>query len=622
MKKFTLIALALGILFTGSVFAGNAYRRTASPKAKITAPMPAIKFVPKSETTIGANPVPLPSNKQLLDDPSICLSRYDLMTNSSDQNRIYLFPDGTMGGTTMMSHLDNFTDRGTGYDYFDGTSWGPLPSTRIESEKTGWPSYCPLGANGEVVVTHTNAAGLMVATRPTKGTGTWTLNILAGPPAAVDISWPRTVTNGPNHTYIHILAVTYVTYGGMTNQILYYRSLDGGATWDKNNFIIPGVDTTACTNFGADIYTWAEPHGDTLAFTVGDSWQDQFIMKSNDNGNTWTKTIVYHSPYNKGGNSPDFFYCPDGTSAIAIDRSGMVHLTFGLQQDSGSPTAGYYRPYTQGLIYWNESMPQLRDDLNPDSLFATGNLVGWVKDTMVFYPPTGVTLSAYYSSLTSNPQLVIDNNDRIFSIWAGATSLVDPNNYNLRHIYGRDGHINPDGTVYWLNDSLVDLTGDWIQYNFAECMYPSASPTSDANVYILFMKDDYGGSYVKGMNISGYAGQTSPSDNNFIVLTWQKPVYPPVGVNNIDPKPAFSVEQNYPNPVQDRTTINVYLQNAGDLSIQVTNTTGQVVMKAQKANAPAGLTQFVVEGNSLAPGVYFYTVKQGTQSITKKMIVQ
>jgi hypothetical protein len=622
MKKFTFISMALTFLFLGAVFSGNAQRHATSPVTKLSAPMPAVKFVPKSEQAIGANPVQLPSNKQLMDDPSICFSRYDLMTNSSDQNRIYLFPDGTIGGTTMMAYLDSYSDRGTGYNYFNGTSWGPIATTRIENEKAGWPSYCPWGATGEIVVTHTNAAGLMVATRPVKGTGTWTLSILPGPPAAVDISWPRTVTNGPNHTNIHILAVTYVAYHGMTNQILYYRSLDGGATWDKNNFIIPGVDTSACTNFGADIYTWAEPHGDTLAFTVGDSWQDQFLMKSTDNGTTWTKTIIYHSPYNFGGNSPGFFFCPDGTSAIALDKSGMAHVLFGLQADSGSPTAGYYRPYTEGLIYWNESMPQLRDDLDPDSLFASGNLIGWVKDTMVFYPPTGVTLAAYYSSLTSNPQLVIDNNDRIFAVWAGATLLVDPNNFTLRHLFARDGHLNPDGSVHWLADTIVDLTSDWVQYNFAECMYPSASPTSDNNVYVLFQKDDYGGAYVKGMNISGYAGQTSPSDNNYICLTWLKPAYPPVGVQNNGTRPSFSVAQNFPNPAQGMTSINVYLENSGNLSLQVTNLAGQVMVSSQKTSVPAGMTQFVIDGNSLAPGIYFYTVKQGTQSVTKKMIVQ
>ena len=278
--------MTLGILFPGSVINGSAQYKSATQRPKFIAPLPASKFVPKSESMIGTKPLPpLPSNKQLMDDPILFSTRYDLQTNVSDQNRIYLYPDGTIGATGMMAHLDSYTDRGTGYNYFDGTSWGPLPDTRIENEKAGWPSYAPFGATGEIVVTHANTAGLIIAKRPVKGTGSWTTSILPGPPGAVDISWPRMVTNGPNHNYIHILAVTYVAYQGMTNQLLYYRSMDGGTTWDKDNYIIPGTTSAEYTNFGADIYQWADPHGDTLAFTVGDSWQDQFLMKSTDNGN-------------------------------------------------------------------------------------------------------------------------------------------------------------------------------------------------------------------------------------------------------------------------------------------------------------------------------------------------
>ena len=621
MKKFTLISVTLGILFLGSAISVSAQHQTASPRAKFMAPMPASKFVPKSESMIGTKPLPpLPSNKQVLDDPVTSISRYDLATNSSDQCRIYLFPDGTIGATSMMAHLDSYTDRGTGYNYFDGTSWGPLPDVRIENEKAGWPSYEPFGPTGEMVVTHANTAGLIIAQRPVKGTGTWTTSILPGPPTAVDISWPRLVTNGPDHNYIHILAVTYTAYLGMTNQLLYYRSLDGGTTWDKNNYVIPGLTSTEYTNFGADIYTWAEPHGDTLAFTVGDSWMDQFIMKSTDNGNTWTKTLIYHSPYDLGGNSPGFFYCPDGTSAIAMDKAGMVHVLFGLQSDSGSSAAAYYRPYTEGLIYWNESMPQLPDDLDPTTLLANGNYIAWVKDTMVFYPPSGVTLAAYYSSLTSNPQLVIDNDGKIFALWAGATLLVDPNNYTLRHLFGRDGLINPDGSVTWHNDTLVDITGDWIQYNFAECMYPSASPTSDSKVYILFQKDDYGGAYMKGYSVPGYAGQTAPDDNSFICINWIKPIWTDVSEKN--EKPGFSVGQNFPNPVNGLTRVNVYMQNGGDLSLKVTNLTGQIMISMEKSTVLPGVSQFIIDGTKLASGIYFYTVKQGDKDVTKKMIVQ
>jgi hypothetical protein len=239
---------------------------------------------------------------------------------------------------------------------------------------------------------------------------------------------------------------------------------------------------------------------------------------------------------------------------------------------------------------------------------------------MVFYPPSGVTLAAYYGSLTSNPELVIDKDNKVFLSWAGATLLVDPNNYTLRHLFGRDGVITTAGGILWHNDTLVDITADWIQYNFAECMYPSASPTSDANVYILFQRDDYGGSYVKGVTISGYAGQTSPDDNSITLIKWTKPIWD--GISEKHATPTFSVGQNFPNPVTGLTSVNVYLQNSGDLSLKVTNLTGQTLMSLQKSNVLAGVSQFVIDASQLSSGIYFYTVKQGDKSITKKMIVQ
>ena len=48
---------------------------------------------------------PFVSVKSMLDDPQIMMTGYDLQSNnSSGQQRIYYFPDGTMGGVATMSH--------------------------------------------------------------------------------------------------------------------------------------------------------------------------------------------------------------------------------------------------------------------------------------------------------------------------------------------------------------------------------------------------------------------------------------------------------------------------------------------------------------------------------------
>ena len=568
------------------------------------------------------------SNKSVLNDPVTCVTLYDLQTSASNQSRIYLFPDGTIGATATWSQQNSpMYDRGTGYNYFNGTAWGSLPTARVESIRTGWPEYHPFGPTGELIIAHEATGPLVMNTRTVKGTGTWTQTILPALPTGITgMFWPRVVTNGPNHTYIHIIELTEPTanggtiYNGLNGALIYSRSLDGGVTWSA--WIQPtGLTSSNYVGFNSDTYSFAEPHGDTLAFTIGDCFYDQLLLKSIDNGTSWTRTIIYHSPYDLGGNSYSWFYCPDGTNAIALDNQGVAHVVFGLLQDSGSQSMNYYHPFTQGIVYWNEHMSQLRQDLNPDSLSENGQYVAWVKDTNVFHLPPDVNLALYNPcSLTSNPDLVIDNLNKVFLVWSGETSLTDPKSCTLRHIYGRDGIITGN-TINWHNDTLTDLTSDWVQQNIAECVYPSASPASDGYIYILFQEDEYAGSYIISLSCSGCGScQFSPDSNFMTLIKWEKPVW--VGVNEKHEKPDFSVGQNFPNPFDGLTKVRVYLQNAGDLSLTVTSLTGQLMIKMENKNVLPGVSEFVIDGSQLVPGVYFYTVKQGYQSITKKMIVE
>ncbi len=627
MKKFLCLVLALG--FAVSTFAQFDTFVKRNPKAVATVSGPAMNNidlpVPGEQPPNGILP-----NKSILTDPIPATTVYDLQTNGAIQTRCYLYGDGFIGtACTWSVQQTNFTDRGTGYNYFDGTAWGPEPTARIESIRTGWPDYQPWGPTGELVIAHEAAGPLVMNTRTIKGTGTWTQTVLPALPTGIaGMFWPRTVTNGPNHMYIHIIAVSEPTanggtiYNGLDGALLYCHSLDGGVTW--SSWIQPtGLTSSNYWGFGGDTYAFAAPHGnDTLAFVIGDPFFDFILEKSIDNGTTWTRTIVYQSPYDLGGTSPHFFYAPDESSAVALDNQGMAHVVFGLAYDSGTADAGYtYNLLAQGIVYWNETQPQLRPDLNPDSLFATGNLVGWVKDTSLFSLP--VTEITYWNgaSLTSKPTLVIDNNNKVFLAWAGATTLLDPNSYNMRHIFGRDGVLTPSQNVLWHQDTLVDITGDWIQYNFAECMFPAASPiTDDAYVYILFQADEYAGSYVQSIGQSSWHGQTTGDSNHVTLIKWLKPIW--AGVNEKHAKPTMSVGQNFPNPVTDLTKVNVYLQNAGDLLLKVTNLTGQTLMTMEKSNVQPGVSQFVIDASQLSPGVYFYTVRQGDKSITKKMVVQ
>ena len=620
MKKFTLSMMAVSLVIWS--ISGIAQLRPVFPKVKKDFKALKPGPVPKDFTGPSVKPVnPTVSSKSVMDDPPLMLTRYDLQTNSSTQNRIYLYPDGTIGATGMMAHSDDFTDRGTGYNYFDGTNWGAEPSARIENQKIGWPSYASFGPTGEIVVSHTMTAGLMIATRTVKDQGSWSLSVLPGPTGAPDISWPRVVTNGPNHTYIHIISVTYVAYQGLTDALLYSRSLDGGLTWDIQNQILNGMTSSEYLSFPADTYNWADPKGDTLCFVVGDSWNDAFIMKSTNNGNTWTKKKIWSCPYNLWTTTQtptDTFYCPDGSITVALDKNQKAHVAFGLQRGLGDANGKYWFPFTDGLIYWNEDMPELPQSLIPDTLIAHGNYIGWVQDTNVWY--AGQTeLAYYYMSMSSMPTIVTDNANNIFIIWAGVTNLRDGNNYMLRHLFAR-ASIN-DGFTW--RDTIPDLTSDFFQYHWEECVYPSASPVSTAtNLFLVFQGDIEAGVYLNGAQ--GAQGQTDIDDNNIIFLSPTKNsiINPNVGIHELTNKPSFSVSQNFPNPVKGSTNIKVNILKADQINLEITNTLGQKEISISRDFSTAGDHNLSIDAGNLSPGVYFYTVKIGNESITKKMIVE
>jgi hypothetical protein len=137
------------------------------------------------------------------DEAQIGTTWYDLQTNAALGNRLYLHPDNTISAVWTMSNDAVFNDRGTGYNYYNGSSWGPGPTARIENIKTGWPTIAPWGENGEIAVAHTGVAtGLYFSKRSTKGNGAWASSYLEGPDASNVLVWPRMITSGENHDVI------------------------------------------------------------------------------------------------------------------------------------------------------------------------------------------------------------------------------------------------------------------------------------------------------------------------------------------------------------------------------------------------------------------------------------
>jgi len=82
------------------------------------------------------------------------------------------------------------------------------------------------------------------------------------------------------------------------------------------------------------------------------------------------------------------------------------------------------------------------------------------------------------------------------------------------------------------------------------------------------------------------------------------------------------VSSNYPNPFTGKTSVDVTLEKAGDVSVEISNVVGQILIAANYKNLHAGLNTIILDGSSLSGGLYFFSVSSGNKSSSGKMMIQ
>ncbi len=616
MRKITLFAVAMLVL--GSVVAQTARLNVAGKNLAVKKEKATLESLSPIQEV---NPYVNPISDAI--EADMGTTNYDLQSNAcTPYGRLHVYPDGTKAGVWCIGKSPtSFPDRGTGYNYYNGTAWGVDPPTRIETIRTGWPSYAPCGPNGEIVVAHqSGTTPLSVAKRATKGTGAWVESLLPAPAGASGLLWPRMISSGPDHNTIHVIALTAPTANGGTvyqnldGAVIYCKSDDAGETWGPWQ-LFDELSSSFYIGFGGDSYSFMIPNGDHIGFIIVDNDKDLIVMHSADNGENWEKTIVWEHPYPFYATTmvTEKFYCPDGSAHGTFDENGRMHLLFGINRSYADGSGSYWFPWVDGLAYWNSDMePWLGGDtsaLDPDLLYESGHLIGWMQDInnngeLELVGLTGYPL--YYLGPTSMPQIIYDETGIIYAFYVSVTETYNNGVQDYRHIWTRASY---DYGLTWTDPK--DLT-EGIFHIFDECVFPVISPTFDNGMpALLYQRDNEPGLHVRG-------DQDPPTTNYITYMT----VNEYVGIDKPVQTNIASVSQNWPNPSTGSTSIEVKTLQATDLSIVVSNLAGQKVMEISKGKVNAGSHLITLNTSSLKAGVYFYTVTTGSQKTTQKMVVQ
>ena len=645
------------LLFASSIFvSGLLCAQVANKATKVPANLANVsakKFV-KVEDKI-MNPIPYQTKAEIAStknnqkvsmlpqDVVIGNTYYDLQSNSSVGDRIVVNADGTIATCwTFQPTADAgvYGQRGTGYAYYNGSAWSAAPTARVENARVGWGNIVNTRAGKEYILAHNGGASkLHLASRATKGSGTWANSTTAVPTATTGGNfWPRMVSSHPaGGDTIYAISLTYpvasggALWQGLDGAVVFHRSINGGTSWDINNVVPAGLTAATFKGFGGDAYAIAAK-GSTVAILAGDSGKDLVLSKSTDGGVTWSAKTVLKFPLplwdytttttdvNNDGIA-DTLDTNDGNLSVALDNNGLAYVAYGAQRilnDAPSASGYSYFPYTDGLYLWNENMPQ---DVG-------GTIVAGIEDlgeqgTIYFpTPPTGeLAFGRYGCSLTSYPSMAFDNSNTLYlsycSIVDSLISVTSPTKL-VRHAYvmkSCDGGVNFTAPY----DVVENVPG--APY---EGMFASMAKNVDGNVHLMYQRDFYPGYGVPPS--SGTNPDADNVDNQNDIIYAKIPVGDlgncpiPTGIKAINSSVANL--SFYPNPASTNGTIEVVLNENAKMEVAILNSVGQTVYSTS-VNGNIGVNKVDVNLNNLSSGLYFYQVRiANNKAITNKFAVE
>ncbi len=650
--KQSLLVSAILFIAAGGIIAQNQSRELL--KADPSVANKEYPLIKNSQAEVQFSTSPALENSSSRKEPSVLgtakllgYTCYELQTQYAATRSIINHPDGTISFIWMADDncTDKYLNRGTAYNYWNGTSMlipGGAAKSIEKPLRTGFGQLGLLGNGQEVIFAHKNTPfDFQMSTNISKGSNTWT-GISAG--ATLQASavpgftkgtgtelalWGRIAIGGIGGNTIHLIAHYYPGATGKEGPVIkgvfcptvYSRSTDGGQSWDYQSVMLPGYDSTRTLGSSPEAYA-IDAEDTTLAIIYGGIDKDVTLWKSTNNGTTFQKTFIdsaIYAPTIDSTNTTDTLESNDGAVTVVVAPANkIVHVAYStvLIKKNG------FLPGTAKLIYWNDkakqkiTIPIFISDVdgpqnggNNNSKWDIAKFTTNLNNPMAASPP-----SARYGNraLLTIPSIAIDGNNVfiLFSLVCDADSTPDGRSFrDIWVVASQDG-----GVSFGRVQNITCSVGE-------EEFFSSLAKRVDNNLHFMYTHDDQPGtaqqngqpitaaevrySIVSKAKVLAGTASCSASDATNI---------PEHRTSN------FAVSDNYPNPANGLTYFDVTMRQNASISVELFNNLGQrVYVSSEKLSA--GKHTLSVDANTFSPGLYFYSIKSGNDIVTGKMTI-
>ena len=584
----------------------------------------------------------------------------DWQTNTAAKNWTMHFPDGCLGFTYIASFAEDYADRGTGIAIYNpNTDEWTTSNGLIEDHKTGFGTAARYGQNGIVVVSRnpntSTCEVYIIEDKDNLPSGTLAPVYTMG--GEYNPHFPTVMCTGPDHKHIHILVTALSqTIDDQTNPYFYYRSLDGGQTWEENLTIeYLGRDYAPTYGSGSDAYFMENRGGDELNIVVNTRRGDGVVLTSFDEGNTWNRTEYYHHPGIDADFGEEIYMYPRWTSAL-WDNDRNLHLIYEFGGGTGDASSTNYYPGIGGIAYWSSVMPY-KGESDPLYGFDPNNPQPPVYNQPFIMDSGYINQDIYYSWW-----LWSDAPHEMWSEYIGYATPLDENEQPLEDPYqaeefnmydhGMTSHGHYNGGVcempvlvmaeggdmmvaVWMSlddhhleggatgdliffklfaratfdkgetwTPMIQLTTDFM-FQYTEFVYPQAAIDPINNQLVVVVQTDG----EPDSFLIGSGGDIDQMDNVFQGLTFDLNElfgYDAIGEGPMVNNTTLSV---YPNPATDNLTVSLNQEE----EVVICNLMGQTVSSFK---GHVGIN--TVDVSTLSSGIYFISAGSATQKFVVK----